>query len=68
MAIEEGRIVSCVVRLEENAGAWASAPTTEWLDTVIEPDAKRVRSGGNRLLASLLLNELHRTLFSIPVR
>ena len=37
-------------------------------DTVIEPDAKLVRSGGDRHLAGTLLEALHQTLFGVPVR
>jgi DNA-binding HxlR family transcriptional regulator len=65
--IDGGRVVSCVRQLDENADAWATASAPDWLDTVIEPDAKRVSTGGNRLLASILLDRLHRVLFGIPV-
>jgi DNA-binding HxlR family transcriptional regulator len=54
--------------LDEDADAWATASAEDWLDTVIEPDAKRVRTGGDRLLASVLLDTLHRTLFGVPAR
>ncbi len=65
--LEEGRVVSCTAGLEEGVDAWASASAAEWLDTVIEPDAKRVRSGGERRLARMLLYSLHQTLFGVPV-
>jgi DNA-binding transcriptional ArsR family regulator len=65
--IEQGRVVSCTAGLEEKADAWAAASAPDWLDTVIEPDAKRVRSGGDRWLARALLDSLHRTLFGVPV-
>jgi DNA-binding HxlR family transcriptional regulator len=65
--IEAGRVASCVVRVEDPADAWAIADPDDWLDTVIEPDAKRVATGGDRLLARLLLNGLHKTLFGVPV-
>jgi len=61
--VENGRIVSCEKRLDEDADAWATGSAGEWLDTLIEPDAKRVRSGGERALARRLLYELHKTLF-----
>jgi DNA-binding HxlR family transcriptional regulator len=66
--VDGGRVVSCTRRLDEDADAWATASAAEWLDTVIEPHAKRVRTGGDRLLAGILLDRLHRTLFGIPVR
>lgn len=65
--IEAGRVTSCVVGVEGPADAWAVADPDDWLDTVIEPDAKRVSTGGNRLLASVLLKRLHETLFGVPV-
>lgn len=65
--VEGGRIVSCERRLDENADAWATGSAGDWLDTLIEADAKRVRSGGDRPLARRLLYELHKTLFAIPL-
>jgi hypothetical protein len=61
--LEQGRVVSCEARSEEEADAWAAASVGDWLDSVIEGDAKRVRAGGERRLVSALLDELHRTLF-----
>ncbi len=66
--IEEGRVVACHDGLEIKANAWAAATAGDWLDTVIEPDAKRVRTGDDRWLASALLTSLHKTLFGVPVR
>ena len=65
--VEQGRVVSCTAGLDEGADAWASATGLDWLDTVIEPDAKRVRTGGERRLASALLAALHKNLFGVPV-
>jgi DNA-binding transcriptional ArsR family regulator len=65
--IEEGRVVSCEDGLDAPANAWATATAADWLDTVIEPDAKRVRTGGDRWLASALVAGLHTTLFGVPV-
>lgn len=65
--IEQGRVVSCVAGHDEKADAWAAASAGAWLDTVIEPDAKRVRTGGDRWLAGALLGALHKNLFGVPV-
>ncbi len=66
--VDRGKVVSCKAGLGEPAEAWAAGPAGDWLDTVIEPDAKRVRTGGDkRWLASALRNALHKTLFGIPV-
>lgn len=65
--VEEGRVVSCVPGLDRGADAWAAATATQWLDTVIEPDTKHVRAGGDRWLADALVEALHRALFGLPV-
>jgi hypothetical protein len=65
--VDEGRVVSCEVRLDEDTDAWAAASAAAWLDTVIERDAKLVRSGGDRQLARSLLYGLHEALFGVPV-
>ncbi len=66
--IEEGRVVSCRDGFQAEANAWAAATAAAWLDTVIEPDAKRVRTGGDRWLSAAVLNGLHKTLFGVRVR
>jgi DNA-binding HxlR family transcriptional regulator len=66
--VEQGRVVSCRTGLDGKADAWAAGPINDWLDTVIEPDTKRVRTGGDRWLASALVDSLHnKALFGIPV-
>jgi DNA-binding HxlR family transcriptional regulator len=65
--IEDGYVISCTSGLRKEADAWAAASAGDWLDTVIEPDAKRVRTGGDRWLPSALLDALHRTLFGVQV-
>ena len=65
--IEEGRVVACHDGLEIKANSWAAATAADWLDTVVEPDAKRVRTGGDRWLSGALLDNLHKTLFGVPV-
>jgi hypothetical protein len=64
--VQEGRVTSCAVRLDDETDAWAIASASDWLDTVIEPDAKSVNTGGDRYLARVLLSGLHRTLFGLP--
>lgn len=65
--IDRGRIIACRPGLDGPADAWASGPAPDWLDTVIEPDAKRVRTGGDKWLPAVLLRNLHETLFGIRV-
>jgi hypothetical protein len=65
--IEEGRVISCEPGITQKADAWAAASAGDWLDTVIEPQTKRVRTGGDRWLAAAVLTALHKTLFGIRV-
>ncbi len=65
--IEEGRVISCQDGLRTEANAWAAGTAADWLDTVIEPDAKRVRTGGDRWLSGALIDNLHKTLFGVLV-
>jgi hypothetical protein len=66
LRVENGRIASCERGLDEDADAWAIGSAADWLDTLIEAGAKRVRSGGDRALARRLLHELRRALFGAP--
>jgi hypothetical protein len=61
--VERGRLLSCEVRLDGDADAWASAPASAWLDMVIDLDTALVSAGGDNRLADGLLRELHRALF-----
>lgn len=64
--VESGRVVALgPEQAPEEADAWASGSTEAWLDTVIEPGAKRVRTGGDKRLARLLLNAMHDRLFAV---
>jgi hypothetical protein len=65
--VEAGRVVSCETGLDEGADAWAAGSAADWLDTVIEPDVKSVRCGGERRLTRTLLHALHQALFGVPV-
>ncbi|HET8863544.1 MAG TPA: hypothetical protein VFM94_09875 [Solirubrobacterales bacterium] len=65
--VDQGHIVSCEAGLDPKAKAWATGTAGDWLDTVIEPDAQLVRSGGDSWLARALVSTLHETLFGIAV-
>lgn len=65
--IEQGRVVSCRAGLDGEADAWAFGSAADWLDTVVEPGAERVRTGGDMWLTRAVLNSLHKSLFGIPV-
>jgi hypothetical protein len=65
--IDQGRVIACRAGLEVEANAWAAASASAWLETVIEPDAKRVRTGGDAWLTKAIVEALHRALFGIDV-
>jgi hypothetical protein len=66
--IDQGRAVACRQGLDQKADAWASASATDWLDTVIEPDTKKVRTGGDAWLTKALVEAFHQTLFGVKVQ
>lgn len=66
--VEGGHVVLVSPRLDDEADAWAAGSATAWLDTVIEPDAKGVKTGGDRYLARVLLDGLHERLFGAGAR
>lgn len=66
--VEGGRVAACERQLDESAETWAQASAGDWLDTLIEPDAKRVRTAGDRVLPAVLLGGLHEVLFGVRVR
>lgn len=66
--IDRGRVVDCATGLSREVDAWAAGTANEWLDSVIEPDARRVRTGGDRWLTDAVVTALHRTLFGTRVR
>lgn len=65
--VEQGRVVSARAGLGGKADAWAAGSIGGWLDTVIEPETERVRTGGDRWLTGAVLDSLHKALFGIPV-
>jgi hypothetical protein len=65
--VEDGRVASCEARLDNDTDSWVSASAPDWLEIVIEGDAQLARSKGERVLPRELLDELHRTLFGMPV-
>jgi DNA-binding HxlR family transcriptional regulator len=62
--VDEGRVTSCVTRLEGDADASALGSAAAWIQAVIERDSGRLELGGRRPLAMALGDGLHRALFS----
>ncbi len=66
--VEEGRVVSLELEIDDSAEALATASAVDWLDTLVEIDVNRVHTTGDRRLAGLLVDGLHETLFGEPLR
>jgi DNA-binding HxlR family transcriptional regulator len=66
--IEEGRVVSCVTRLQGTADAWVSGSTAAWLSAMIEDETRRFEIGGDCALAAMLTDGLHEALFATAPR
>ena len=64
--IDRGEVVSCEAGLHQDVDAWAAGSANDWLDTVIEPDTKRVRTGGDRWLTDAVVEGIHNALFGVP--
>jgi DNA-binding HxlR family transcriptional regulator len=63
VGVDDGNIVSCVSRLEGDAGAWSSGSAAAWLRAVIERDNGKLEVGGDSSLATALIDGLHGVLF-----
>jgi DNA-binding HxlR family transcriptional regulator len=63
--VEEGRITSCTVRLNQSADAWALGSATAWLQALIGSGADGLELGGDQRLARALLEGLHEALFAL---
>jgi DNA-binding transcriptional ArsR family regulator len=61
--VEMGRIVAVEPNIEEPADAWAHGTLEDWLDTVINLDARAVATGGDAWLTAALVRAIHRRLF-----
>jgi DNA-binding HxlR family transcriptional regulator len=66
VAVEEGRIASCVSSLRGEVGAWASGSAAAWLRAVIEQDTGKLEVGGDYGLADALLVGLQGLRYATP--
>jgi DNA-binding HxlR family transcriptional regulator len=62
--VVNGRIASCVTRLDGSADASALGSATTWMDAMLERDPERLELGGDRRFAAALGAGLHGALFS----
>lgn len=61
--IEDGRLANCSVRLDKDADAWVTGPTSAWLCAVIGADTDGLELSGDQRLARALVEGLHVVLF-----
>ncbi len=62
--VEGGAAVSSSTLLDEDPETWATGSPVDWLDTVIDPAAERIKAGGDVRLTSALIECLHQRLFT----
>jgi DNA-binding HxlR family transcriptional regulator len=63
VAVDRGRIASCVASLEERPRNWAIGSAVAWLEAVLHCRPDQLRIGGDRHLALCLVRGLHELLF-----
>lgn len=57
--VEDGKVVSCVSRLEPSPGAYAVGSALTWFNAVAAGETRQLRFGGSRRLAEDLVQGLH---------
>ncbi len=60
--VTDGRVVSCVSRLEGQVGAWVVGSARTWIDALIRRDGEELEMGGDRRLALTLVDAMQRSL------
>lgn len=65
VGVREGRIVSCVSRLEGEASAWCAGSVPAWFDSLLDHDMAKLETGGDGELAAALVGGLHASLRSV---
>jgi DNA-binding HxlR family transcriptional regulator len=61
VTVEQGKVVSCVSRLEEGPPAYASGPALSWFNAVRDGSIGQLRFGGTRQIAEDVVHGLHST-------
>lgn len=64
--VEQGAVVSCVSRLEQDPGTWTLGTVESWVETILEGKSDRLRIGGeNPALAKAVIADLHSALQAV---
>lgn len=64
--VDRGRIVAARPGFDADADASAAGTLDGWLDTVIDPSTKAVRTGGDAWLTDAVVGAIHGALFAPP--
>lgn len=62
--VEDGHVVCVDPELHPSPRSWAAGSALDWLETVVEPRARRVDLGGSARLGEALIEGLHELLFA----
>jgi hypothetical protein len=65
VAIEAGKIVSCVTTLESKPSDWAHGSAADLLDAIVKGGPNRLEAGGVDGRSSRLVDGLHSRLFAV---
>lgn len=66
LEVEDGRVTSCIARVEAQPSSWVTGPASAWLDAVIEREAELLEYGGDVELGREIVYGLHDALFRAP--
>ncbi len=64
LQFKEGRVVSCIARVEAQPESSAAGPVSAWLDALVERDAEHLTYSGDVELGREIVYGLHDVLFS----
>ena len=67
VAVTRGRIASISTELDADAECFATGSPIDWMDTLVDPSARRIKTGGDARLANALIEALHDATFGVPV-
>jgi DNA-binding HxlR family transcriptional regulator len=62
--VDRGAVVTSSALLDEDPETFATGSPRDWLDTVIDPAAGKIKAGGDTRLAGALIEGLHERLFT----
>jgi DNA-binding HxlR family transcriptional regulator len=65
VVVDEGRVRSCVSRLDGYADGWVSGSLSSWLDATVRGQRASLEIGGHCDLARAMVDGLHESLFPI---